>query len=1152
MLMGARLTVMLLALALDGTAIPASGAPDGVVAGPFNLRFPPASDGIETQPAPAIAPLAAWTLTMQLRAEAPGANDATVVRLPGASPSPAAAIVIDGTVFGVRIGDTLHRSSARVRPGHWHALALASDGRSVRLHVDGREAAVIGASVPISGVIQAAPRARDGSGFAGRLAQLSLHGGVREPATAPAQAATPDEDWQYESGSPAWPLQTRQQMGQTVPQPPATRPAGAPPAPAVTRVAATATDARGAIRALGDDRWELDGWRLRPAPDVAAGGASIARVGFDAGGWIPAQVPGTVLTAMVAAGIYPDPTIGLNNLAIPEHLARQDYWYRTEFDASALTGGAFRTLTFNGINYAAEIWLNGVRLGTVKGAFRRGQFDVSDVLRAGRNALAVRISPPPHPGLPHEESVLAGPGENGGAMTIDGPTFVASEGWDWIPTVRDRNTGIWQNVVIAAQGPVAIGDPSVSTVLPLPDNSVAELTVEVPLENRTASPVPARLQVQAGTARIEADVTVAPGHQVVTLTPASHPALRIRNPALWWPNGFGAPTLHDLTIAVTPAGSTRSDRRQLRFGIREVGYELSLVAPDGALQRVLFHPTRADHRAVVDVSHGGIRKVAGGWAASLRPDAAMSPAVRALPADGIAPHLILRVNGVRIPVRGGNWGMDDLMKRVDRARLEPYVRLHRDANLNTIRNWVGQNTEEALFALADEYGLMVVNDFWISTQDYNGEPGDAALFLANAEDTIRRFRHHPSIVLWLGRNEGVPPPVLNEGLEALVRTIDGTRYYTGNSRSVNMADSGPWDYQRPERYFTDLAQGFSTEVGTPSFPTLEAFRAMVPAADQWPPNDSWAYHDWHSARGGSVAGFMAAMTERLGAPADLEDFERKAQLLNFESHRAIFEGMNARLFTRNSGRLLWMTQPAWPSTEWQMLSHDYDTHASFYAIKSAAEPVHVQLNQPEDAVAVVNSLPTALAGAQVTVRRLGLDGRPLSERQFATDVPASATRPLADATLPKLAAGEVELVRLELRRAGDPRIVSRNDYWRTGSDAALRSLNDMPRAHLSFDAPPPAPGAARAVVAIRNESTVPALQVKLTLVDADGGRILPAYYDDNYLTLFPGETRTVGIAWPESGAPPAAVRVRGWNVADAAVDLSLPARTDGTTRPGEQ
>ena len=137
-------------------------------------------------------------------------------------------------------------------------------------------------------------------------------------------------------------------------------------------------------------------------------------------------------------------------------------------------------------------------------------------------------------------------------------------------------------------------------------------------------------------------------------------------------------------------------------------------------------------------------------------------------------------------------------KRVSREHLEPFFRLHRDAHLNIIRNWVGQNTEEVFYDLADEYGLLVWNDFWESTQNYNVEAGNPALLLDNARDTILRFRNHPSIVMWCGRNEGVPQPVMNKGLAELIRSLDGTRYYSPSSNQVNLQNSGPYKYMDPD------------------------------------------------------------------------------------------------------------------------------------------------------------------------------------------------------------------------------------------------------------------------------------------------------------------------------------------------------------------
>jgi hypothetical protein len=126
---------------------------------------------------------------------------------------------------------------------------------------------------------------------------------------------------------------------------------------------------------------------------------------------------------MIDRGIYPDPDYGLNNLAIPESLAHQDYWYRVAFAAPPQSRGQHLTLTFEGVNYAAEVWLNGSRLGRLQRRFHARQIRCDFAACPAENVLAVRVSPPPHPGIAHEQSIKAGPGENGGIQVIDGPTF---------------------------------------------------------------------------------------------------------------------------------------------------------------------------------------------------------------------------------------------------------------------------------------------------------------------------------------------------------------------------------------------------------------------------------------------------------------------------------------------------------------------------------------------------------------------------------------------------------------------------------------------------------------------------------------------------------------------------------------------------------
>ena len=1136
-----------------------SGAQAGDRWGPYNAEFPAASDGLlkkvtqgeiftaaQSQP----FSLGGWfkpseaTTGRTLIAGVTGAQAGNGWFLCG----------VDGKFAFYSDGAELV-STLMLMPNVWIHLAASYDGKQMTLYANGsvvarREVvlrALQGGGHTDMAQVSLGPRSKAGTGYAGRIAGFVVTSVAWDADAVRAAVATPPKESliNFETGSPSWPIQVRQMYGQLAPQDPWTLPTSR--SPLQEPKAKPAYDGPALVQSA-PNLWMLKSWKLQAAPEVSATAAQISSADFDAASWYPATMPGTVLTTLVDRGVYPDPDYGLNNLAIPESLNKQDYWYRARFELpAAYKAGQHLFVTFKGVNYEAEVWINGHRLGGMKGAFVRGTFDISTYLkRAGRNVIAVKVAPPPHPGLPQEESLSAGAGENGGTLAQDGPTFIAAEGWDWIPSVRDRNTGLWQDVVLHATRDFMLGDAQVITALPQVDNSVADVSIEVPVTNLFRAPL--RATVRATISRrngdmkpiqVSKDVTLTPGEHSVRFTSADFAALKLQHPKLWWPNGYGAPDLHELTLEVLQ-GAQLSDQASSRFGVRAVTYELSLVDQSGHLRRVEADFTKGRELGVriTDGRHQAIRKLSdNNWATGLRPEADGTTAIRPLPETSLSPFLVIKVNGVRIAARGGNWGTEDWRKRIARERLEPYFRLHREANVNIIRNWVGQNTEEAFFDLADEYGLMVLNDFWASTQDYNLEPQDVNLFMNNARDVVKRYRNHPSVVLWFGRNEGVPQPVLNEALEAMIYQMDGTRWYTGSSNRINLQNSGPYSYQTPASYFTEHAKGFSVEVGTPSFPTVEAFQAVVPAVDQWPLGDTVSYHDWHPDGNGSIKSFTTAMANAYGAPASLADFERKAQLLNYESHRAIFEGMNAGLWRQNSGRMLWMTQPAWPSTMWQILSHDYDTHGAYYGVKSSAEPVHVQMNLPDHQLMVVNNPATALSGATLSWFAWSVDGKMLGHGELPVQVAAVATSENIDVGISALLAQHKLIVlKLSLKDASGNQL-SQNVYWPSATLADQQELNKLAAVQLEISArwaKPAADGERRLEVTLSNRNGVPALGGKLTLFNPAGERILPVYYSDNYLGLMPGEARTVTLAFKRQGD--VRLDLRGWNV----VPQSLP------------
>ena len=490
--------------------------------------------------------------------------------------------------------------------------------------------------------------------------------------------------------------------------------------------------------------------------------------------WYNATVPGTVLRTLVDQGVYPDPYYGLNNLSIPEDLCRKDWWYRCSFDLSEeMLAKKSLELIFNGINYKADIWFNGQKLGSIAGAFIRGRFDITG-LAAAENRLAVHIYPPANPGIPHEQSPRSGGGKNGGALCLDGPTFICSEGWDWMPGVRDRNIGIWQDVQLIATEGISFGDTQVITDLPLPEVNHADLTVRTSLRNSLDSDQAVVLEGKIGDITFTKEIMVPAGSQIpVVLCPQDLPQLKMQNPKLWMPNGYGDPNMYDLELSCV-LGDKVSDTQVTRFGVRELSYELTVDAPSAKGLRIEHNPLADNHLGQL-LDHRMLRDTLGGLHIPSLAEGLDVKDVTVIPNDGMSPYLIIKVNGVRIFCRGGNWGMDDMMKDVSREHLEPYFILHKEANFNMIRNWTGASTSENFYDLCDEYGMLVWNDFWISTEGFNLDPLDEDLFMRNATDVVRRFGHHPSIVMWCPRNEGYATETLERRLSAMIHKEDVTR-----------------------------------------------------------------------------------------------------------------------------------------------------------------------------------------------------------------------------------------------------------------------------------------------------------------------------------------------------------------------------------------
>jgi Glycosyl hydrolase 2 galactose-binding domain-like/Exo-beta-D-glucosaminidase Ig-fold domain/Glycosyl hydrolases family 2/Glycosyl hydrolases family 2, TIM barrel domain len=815
------------------------------------------------------------------------------------------------------------------------------------------------------------------------------------------------------------------------------------------------------------------GWKLQDASKVSEVGDAISRNDYRPENWHQATVPGTILTSLVNDGVYPEPLYGLNNTRIPDSLCRASYWYRTSFTVPQSYAGKQVWINFNGINYIANVWVNGHEVGDIKGAFVRGIFDVTSCINIdGSNTLAVQILPEPNPGVAHQKTIAGGTGLNGGVSAADGPTFLCSIGWDWIPTIRDRNMGIWQDVTLSASGPVLIQNPYVTSQLPLPRTDSADLTVQATVSNVTAT-----AQTGIFTGVIEGvtfhkNVSLgANKSQTIIFNAATTPALHFKNPRLWWPNGYGPQNLYTLHLNFSMA-DTVSDDRKLKFGVRQIGY--TLPGSD---------------------------------------------------------NLALSVNGVPVVAKGGDWGMDEAMKRIPRVRLDAQIRMHQQANYTIIRNWVGQSTSEDFYELCDKYGILVWDEFFQPNPSDGPNPNDADLYLANVREKILRFRSHPCIVLWCARNEGDPPPLIGQGIKEMISALDPGRLYQPNSadgRGVN--SHGPYHW-RPSRDFYSFHAAFKTEIGSMSVPTLEAIHAMMPSNDWGTFNDDWAEHDFCAGaqQGNLYPGIIAS---RYGPISSMADFVRKSQLANYEAFRAMYEGRFAKLFHPVTGIITWMSNPAQPSFVWQLYSHDLEPNAALFATRKACEPIHIQMNQDNWHVMVINNTPKSLTRLTAKTSVYDLDGKlRYSHRDSITATPSAATDLGAIAFPDGLSA--VHFVKLELRDARN-RLLSDNFYWRETVQDDFQALNTLPMVALDIRAKlHEADDKCVLNVALRNPSKFVALMTHLQLRNAHTGqRVLPVFYSDNYISLLPGENKkiTVEFSRVNLGSDAPLLAVDGWNV----------------------
>ncbi|HEY1790254.1 MAG TPA: discoidin domain-containing protein [Verrucomicrobiae bacterium] len=835
---------------------------------------------------------------------------------------------------------------------------------------------------------------------------------------------------------------------------------------------------------------ELTGgnWKLCNTMFVQATPEQMGQANYDDSRWLPAEVPGTVLGSYLAIGAIPDPWYGDQMSEISEDFfTRHDFWYRDNFLAPASDAGKRVWLNFSGINWKADIYLNGTQVGHIDGAYIRGRFDVTKVIRPGEtNYLVVLIHKVADSGsdtfaVLHKVKILHKklntPTSNGALLGYDSPTFLASSGWNWIPIVRGRDVGIWNNVRLQTSGDVTIQDPWVTTDLPLPDVSHADLTVRAELQNHSSVPQTGKLIGTIGNVTFEQTETLAPNEtNEVVLNKTNCPALAFNHPRLWWPNGYGQQPLYQLKLRFEQ-DSQVSDEKSANFGIRKLECRV-------------------------------INKV-----------------------------LTVFVNGTRILCRGGNWGMAEGMLNLDDAGMDLRVRLHHDANLVMIRNWVGMEGHDSFYDACDRYGILIWDDFWIANPADGPEPADHTMFMANARDKILRVRSHPSLALYCGRNEGNPPPDLDAGMRAAVASLDGTRTYIPHSASGTVTGFGPYSVQDVDWYFAHRGRTLHSELGIVAVPPVESMRAMMPPEDLWPINDMWAVHDYQTEGGnhGRSPLYTQRIEKRYGDVSGIEDYCRKAQMVNLETAKAMFESLQAN---QGSGILVWMTQAAWPSLICQLYDHYFEMTGAYFGAKSGCEPIHILWDSDTDVIMAANNTPSECNGLTAEAGIYNFAGQEIWHKSVKLDLTPTSVKDCFPITRPT-DSSPVFFVKLTLKHG--KKIISDNFYWSSAKGASCKALNDLPPVKLAAQATQSHSNELHKLsVRITNPTRNVALAIRLKVQRANSGeRVLPVFYSDNYFSLLPGESKIVSVEFADknlAGEMPKLI-AEGWNIPSQEIAL---------------
>lgn len=847
-----------------------------------------------------------------------------------------------------------------------------------------------------------------------------------------------------------------------------------------------------------------DNWRIQSSNKVSEKGSEISTNPTISKNWFPAVVPSTVLSTLVANRVYENPYFGENLKTIPTEQFKVSWWYTTSFELTKEQSNEFASLCFDGINYKANVWLNGQLIAdanAIDGAFRITSFDVSAYMESGSNILAIEVIPP----KPGDFSI----------------GFV-----DWNPAPPDGDMGIFRPVTLHLHGGVRIEKPFVRTKVNLETLKEADIAVSAELFNYSDAVISGDLIGAIGTVVFKKSISLSPKHkELITFNSKEFAGLHFKEPKLWWPINLGNPDLYDLDLRFV-VGEEVSDATRQRFGIRHIeDYWLN------------------------DIHRG------------------------------------YKVNGQRVLIKGGGWTDDMLLMDTDEG-IEAQVKYVKQMNLNCIRLEGFWGKDHKLYDLCDEHGILLMVGWschWEHeihmgvpvNERFGGvyKPEHIAHVAQAWEDQVIWLRNHPSIFVWTVASDKVPITELEQRYIDIFAQYDPTRPYLNSTGGVGSDQHvigsedviseisgssgvkmlGPYAYTAPVYWFTDTkfggAYGFNTETGPGAqVPQLESLRKMIPQEQLWPMGEAWNFHCGRYEFA-DLSRFIKAIEEKYGAPSSLEEFDKKAQAMNYELMRPMFEAFQVNK-KKSTGIVQWMLNAAWPKMYWQLYDYYLNPTAAFYATQKACLPLSLIYNYGDKHIYAVNDHLRTVENLTAHIRVYSIGSEKLFEDKVNFSLDPDSSKSIFElGELKGLTTTYFVDLRL-LDKIGTE--IGTNFYWLSTKEEVLdyeadlgpfafhtpskvyadfTPLNGLPKIPLERSSYFEQDGEQQNVkVTLKNNSDHIAFLINLKVEDKMTGElILPIFWEDNFINLLPGEERMVRANF--KGTSEAILKVDGWNLA---------------------